>query len=202
MTLSKEAEGSSSLRMLFSIPIIHTQADMGRLGGSVEKMKISRYGREQANRSARFVDKAWEHIERAVEGLAIASGVRVYQDGLPVCGMERKIVSELAEGGSRNHKLLLRLEERGAVLMGTESPELLLAEYNRAVEELAGSGRSPTGARESEGRAHSLLFERDRYIGARINTTLAAVWLRARTALAERKSRPFARAPRCAPCGV
>jgi hypothetical protein len=57
--------------------------------------------------------------------------------------------------------------------MGTESPELLLAEYNRAMEELAETGRSPTRAREMEGRAHSLLFERDQYIAGRINATLA-----------------------------
>jgi isochorismate synthase EntC len=87
--------------------------------------------------------------------------------------MERKIVSELAEGGSRNHKLLMRLEGRGAVLMGTESPELLLAEYNRTVEELAGTGRRSSRAREMEDRAHSLLSERDRYIAGRINATLA-----------------------------
>jgi hypothetical protein len=173
MTLSNGPEGSPC-RMLFSIPIIHTQADMGQLGHSVEKIKILKYGREKANRSTRMVDKAWEAIEAAVESLPIASGrVRLYQDGLPVCGVERKIVSDLAEAGSRNHKLLLRLEERGAVLMGTESPQLLLAEYNRAVEELTDAGKTKTPARETDFHAHSLLSERDKFIAARINTTLA-----------------------------
>jgi hypothetical protein len=175
MTVGNEPEGSFSGRMLFSIPIIHTQADMGGLGRSVEKIKILKYGREKANRSTRLVDKAWEDIEAAVESLPIASGrVRIYQDGLPVCGVERKIVSELAETGSRNHQLLLRLEERGAVLMGTESPQLLLAEYNRAAEELTGAAKPTTRTRETDTRAHSLLSERDKYIAARINKTLAS----------------------------
>ena len=58
--------------------------------------------------------------------------MRVYQDGLAVCGHEQKIVSELAGAGNRNHALLLKLQAQGATLMGTESPELLVEEYQLA----------------------------------------------------------------------
>jgi len=174
MTVSNLAGDTSSGRMLFSIPIIHTQTDMGQLGRSVEKVKISKYGREKVNRSARLVDELWGEIERTVESLPVSAGkMRVYQDGLPVCGAETGIVSQLAEAGSRNHQLLLRLVERGAVLMGTESPQLLLEEYQRAVEGFSQSQKTATRVRGTQADAHSLISMRDQYIAARINTTLA-----------------------------
>ena len=43
----------------------------------------------------------WEQIESVVASLPVTAGtVRVYQDGLPVCGHEREIVSELAGAGT------------------------------------------------------------------------------------------------------
>ena len=76
-----------------------------------------------------MVDRLWTQIEQTLEGMAIFyERVRVYQDGLPVCGHELEIVSELAKAGSRNHQLLLELKEKGATTMGSESSELLV--YN------------------------------------------------------------------------
>lgn len=106
-----------------------------------------------------------------MERLPIVGGeTRVYQDGLPVCAHEARIISELAEAGSRNYKLLLRLESRGAMLMGTENPDLLVEEYQLAVTGLNSGGAG--GARQRELRGAALLEERDRYIAARINSTL------------------------------
>jgi hypothetical protein len=85
-------------------------------------MKLSKLGRQGLARHIGMVAKMWDQIESVVDKLPVTAGkVRVYQDGLPVCAHERQIVSQLAEAGSRNHRLLLRLEARGAVLMGTES---------------------------------------------------------------------------------
>ena len=99
--------------------------------------------------------------------------VRVYQDGLPVCGHEQEIVKELAESGSRNHRLLLSLQSRGAVLMGTESPELLVEEYQLAKAALAAGRASPAKMRRD--RPHdTLLARRDSFIANRINSTLGA----------------------------
>jgi hypothetical protein len=53
----------------------------------------------------------------------------IHLEGLPVCGHESEIVADLARAGSRNHRLLLRLREFGAIIMGTESAELLVEEY-------------------------------------------------------------------------
>ena len=98
---------------------------------------------------------------------------------LPVgclCGHEQQIVSQLAEKGSRNHRLLLRLQAKGALLMGTESGELLVEEYRMASAALAAGGAGGPASREARRKAlrEALLDKRDRYIAARINATLAA----------------------------
>jgi hypothetical protein len=158
-------------RTLLYIPILHTQADMGDLGASLQRIKASTLGRRRLTHSAELVDNLWKEIERTVERLHVAPGsTRVYQDGLPVCAHEARIVSELAEAGSRNYKLLLRLESQGAILMGTESPELLVEEYQLAITALHSGGGGDARRRELRGAA--LLEKRDRYIAARINSTL------------------------------
>jgi len=99
--------------------------------------------------------------------------VRLYQDGLPVCGREAEIVADLAQKGSRNHQLLLRLMAQGAILMGTESGELLLQEYQLARQAL--TSRTPRAAElaaRRRSRGEALLEQRDRFIARRIHETL------------------------------
>ena len=161
-------------RKLSYIPIIHTAADMGTLGASIRGKKLSTLGRQGLTRNAAMVEKMWEEIERVVALLPLAEGtVRVYQDGLPVCGHEREIVSELAGAGSRNHRLLLELETRGATLMGTESPELLVEEYQLATTAFAPGTAVRTNLRQQKLR-DTLLEKRDRFVAERINQTLSA----------------------------
>jgi hypothetical protein len=165
----------SQLRRLISIPLLHTQVDMGTLAPSLERMKLSQMGRQGLSRSARAADQYWEEIERFVEDFPVVAGkVRIYQDGLPVCGHEQEIVTRLANAGSRNHQLLVRLQARGAVLMGTESPELLLEEYRLATAALGPSTLRTARREERQKLARDgVLQSRDRFIAQRINTTLA-----------------------------
>jgi hypothetical protein len=159
-------------RKLLYLPIIHTPADMGTLGASIRGKKLSTLGRQSLTRNATVVEKMWEEIERVVAGLPLTWGtVRLYQDGLPVCGHERAIVSELAVAGSRNHKILLELEARGARLMGTESPELLVQEYQLATAAFASDTAVRSNLRERQLR-NTLLEKRDRFVADRINKTL------------------------------
>jgi len=161
----------SSARTLMYIPIIHTQADMGDLSVSVQRIKTNTFGRRRFVQSTERVDRMWQEIEQTVERLPVGAGTtRVYQDGLPVCAHESRIISELAEAGSRNYKLLLRMEARGAMLMGTENPDLLVEEYQLAVAGLNSGGAG--GRSEREFRGAALLEKRDRYIAERINSTL------------------------------
>jgi hypothetical protein len=137
-------------------------------------MKLSALGRQGLMRNAAVVEEMWKEIERVVANLPVTPGsLRVYQDGLPVCGREQEIVSELAAAGSRNHSLLLKLQARGATLMGTESPELLIEEYQLASAAFASGATVRTEIRQKQLR-DTLLERRDRYIADRINGTLGA----------------------------
>ena len=159
-------------RRLIYIEIIHTSVDMGTLDAPIRNLKLSTLGRHASARSTEAVDRMWDEIEKVLESMSISPGqVRLYQDGLPVCGYERKIVTELAEAGSRNHKLLLTLQSRGALLMGTESPELLIEEYQLVRASLSG-GRIPRADINRNRLRDSLLERRDRFVADRINQTL------------------------------
>ena len=178
---SKSAAGihhpESNERTLIYIPIIHTQADMGALSAAIQRLKVKKLGRKGCERNVNLVNKLWARIELALENLALPYGrVRLYQDGLPVCGREAEIVTELEKAGSRNHRLLRRLGEKGATIMGTESAELLVEEYQLSKEDFA-SGKSEVATRKEPSRKalrDSLLKRRDEYIAGRINQTLRA----------------------------
>ena len=163
-----------SARKLVYIPIIHTLADMGTLGAAVRGMKLSALGRQGLAHDAAVVEKMWARIESVVASLPVTPGAtRIYQDGLPICRHEREIVSELAGAGNRNHGLLLKLQARGATLMGTESPELLVEEYQLAAAAFASGAPVRPEIRQKQLR-DTLIEKRDRYIAARINATLGA----------------------------
>lgn len=162
-------------RRLICIPIIHSQTDLGSLAASIRHLYVRRKGQSEWNRHTRRVADAWMKIRKALAGAKLANDqVKVYQDGLPNCGHELQIVKDLAEAGSPNHEIVLELVEKGATLVGTESPELLMEEYNLAQQTLADLSASPDGAPTDRRQEQSalLLEKRDRYIAARVNETL------------------------------
>jgi hypothetical protein len=132
-------------------------------------------GKRQWELSRQAIEQAWTTIEQVVTQLEVPyDRVRLYQDSLPVCGREREIVTELAASGSRNHQILLRLMERGAILMGAESPELLVEEYRLVNSLLAAqpAGGAVKATPEQQEQSRMLLQKRDSYIAQRINDTL------------------------------
>jgi hypothetical protein len=162
-------------RDLIWIPILHTQADLGSMSESVQQVYIHKMGKGKWDRHQQMIEKMWDKIGQAVNRLNLDySQVRLYQDGLPNCGHEEAIVRDLARSGSRNHRLLLELMEKGARLTGTESPELLLEEYELARSALVSMGRSRSGSptRPQQELGKALLERRDAYIADRINKTL------------------------------
>lgn len=153
-------------RTLFHYPIIHGQEDLGAMEGVVAAARSA----EQTQRHGALLDHFWTTVEDTVAGLDLDwSRVRLYQDGLPLCGRENDIVAELAAGGSRNHRLLQTLMDRGATLMGTESAELLVREYELMKKQFLEPGGD---AAAEEGTVADLLVQRDAFIGQRINETL------------------------------
>jgi len=150
---------------------------MGALSDAIQRLKVKKLSPKRWELNVNLVNKLWVRIEQAIERLALPyDRVRLYQDGLPVCGREVEIVAELAKAGSRNHRLLHRLLEKGTTVMGTESSELLVEEYELVKEDFASGTPGFAGGREARRKAlrDSLLKRRDEYIAGRINETLRA----------------------------
>ncbi len=169
-------------RKLVHIPIVHTETDLGGLSRSVQREGLRILGSRAWRSKLKAIDARWAEIEGLIEHWELCyERVRLYQDGLPVCGRELEIVADLAKKGSLNHRLVQRLIEKGASLMGTESAELLLEEYERAKvaarSTIAGHSWGAKGPRPSSRgptslSADLLLSKRDDFIAARINSTL------------------------------
>ena len=164
------------MRKLVHVPVIHSHVDMGSAQDEVRRVYVERGGEDAWERSRRAIAEFWDATERAVDGLRLDyRKVRLYQDGLPVCGLEEKIVRDLSAQGGPNYRILLKLAERGAVLEGTEDPDLLRTEY-ALIMRTAAHAPATELAGPSEG-AHAAQFQqlldlRDRFIARRIDATL------------------------------
>jgi pheromone shutdown protein TraB len=153
------------MRALIHFPIIHNSQDLGTLNTAVNQSRTE----QQVQQHHAAVEHFWSMIMTTIEGLDINyKGLKLYQDGLPVCSKEKEIVTEVAAAGSQNYLLLQSLLCKGAILMGTESVELLLQEH-ALMTALLQSGEQSTASLE---KAQILLNQRDDYIAQRINDTL------------------------------
>ncbi len=150
-------------RRLLIVPIVHTDAELGSEARAQREGFIARHGdRGWAEREAK-IERYWLAVRDAVLALPIEfAGVKIYQDSLPDGPGAGKLVEDMARNGSPNHRLLERLQKRGAVILGTESLALLLEEYQAIKDRRA----SPELLRRS-------LDARDRYIARRVSETLA-----------------------------
>ncbi|OGQ51716.1 MAG: hypothetical protein A3I10_00075 [Deltaproteobacteria bacterium RIFCSPLOWO2_02_FULL_57_26] len=157
------------MRKLIYVPIVHSEVDFGSLTHNLRKRYIDRFGLSVWRQRVKGVDALWQEIRTKVMALEIDfHKIKVYQDGLPVCGRELEIVQDLARQGSKNHQLLVELAERGATIMGTEDAQLLVEEYLRLRDGL--DADSETGDRVTPGE--DLLHRRDLYVAKRIRETL------------------------------
>jgi len=129
-------------RQLIWVPVVHTQADLGTMSECVKDLYIREVGMERWRRHVAQVHGFWQRIREEFFHLQVDwRKVRLYQDGLPNCGREREIVEAMAKEGSENHRLLLAFMERGATITGTESPALLLEEYEMTRRRLVENGQ-------------------------------------------------------------
>ena len=164
------------MRRLIHVPIVHSQADMGPVRDRVRQAYIEKGGEAAWQASREAVANFWKAIENAMDRLPLDyTKLRLYQDGLPVCGLEEKIVRDLAQQGGANYRILLKLKERGAKIEGTEDPDLLRKEYELIMAGLPASG-STAGTDKAENAAvlRDLLDRRDHFIAQRIGKTLRA----------------------------
>ena len=166
-------DARSLSRRLIHIPIVHGLADLGSLSADVRDLYIAQKGREAWSESRRVIAAFWRDLERKIKVLDLdCDKLRLYQDGLPLCGHEAEIVGDLAETGGMNYRILLFLMARGATLEGTESPQLLLKEYHLLKTEAEQRRNEIRGHPSAGAAAKALLQERDRFIARRIGTTL------------------------------
>lgn len=154
------------MRILIVVPIIHSEKDMGSLLAQTKQAYIARYSEVQWATHLKSIDQVWSGIRQMIVALEFPfPNVRIYQDGLPVCGKEIEIVNEVASQGSQNHQLVQTLVEQGAQLMGTDDPELLLQEYRLHLDTV-------DDAVAHAAQSKIILAARDGFIAERINTTL------------------------------
>jgi len=158
-----------TMRRLIFIPIIHSSVDLGSMSESVKAYYLKTFGPGIWNQREHFVTKLWNNIQEKINLLDIDyKKGRIYQDGLPVCGFEQEIAQELAKAGSSNHQLILELVGRGATLMGTEDPQLLIQEY-----QLHQQAQDTLHSQlEKSEEAARMLEARDRFVANRIDETL------------------------------
>jgi hypothetical protein len=155
---------TDSKRRLFHVPVAHTPADMGMLGQRLPAPP------EQEP----FADGWWQDISRKVKSLRQDwRSTKVYQDGLPDVAEEmvERIVRQVE---SPNYELLRWLKAQGAIVLGTESWELLAEEYEhlRAILVAEETAQKQQAVENYSQRALVLLEERDGYIARRIDSTL------------------------------
>jgi len=172
------------MRRLIYIPIIHGEIDMGSLADRLKEEYIAKFGEDKWREYLNVADELWNEIRMRLERLNLDyKKVKLFQDGLPKSGKEMDIVRELGEKGSANYKLLLDLIEKGAQLIGTEDPQLLIREYNHVKDIVKpvpeGSNRGEAAIEDGSERLEKyreigalLLSKRDGYIAGRINESL------------------------------
>jgi hypothetical protein len=162
-----------TMRRLIHIPIIHTSTDLGSLSRFVQAHYARVCGKTSWSQREDIIKALWTDIQASLDALRLdAKKTRIYQDGLPICGFEERIVRELAKAGSSNHQLILRLLEQGAVLMGTEDSRLLIEEYEMQKQHLAQEAGKNTTPEEQGKHMDRVLKARDWFIAERIANTL------------------------------
>jgi len=154
------------MRALILLPIIHSPTDLGTLSAAAEGSR----NEAQTLQYLDAVEHFWTVVDGVIKGMNLNyQQLKVYQDSLPVCNAVDRIVADVAASGSKNYALLKTLQENGATLMGTESPDLLEQEKAFMTDVLQSADHS----KESAEKAQDLLSQRDGFIGQRISESLA-----------------------------
>ena len=131
-------------------------------------------GKEHWNRHKKAVSGFWDSIANFFD-LLDASNLKIYQDGLMIDGgLGKKIIEEGARKGSKNHKIVRKLMEKGAKIMKTEDLSLLKEEYNSLIKlsQTKSFLEKMVAYIGYKLRKDPLMEKRDKFIAERINETL------------------------------
>jgi hypothetical protein len=162
------------MKKLLYVPIIHMEADLGRVATVIDKTSSEVCGKERWDRHKKAVLEFWDSIANFFD-LLTTSNLKIYQDGLMIGGeLGKKIIEEGARKGSKNHKIVLRLMEKGGEIRKTEDIHLLKEEYDSLMK--LSQTKSPLEKMlvymGYKLRKNPLMEKRDKFIAERINETL------------------------------
>lgn len=164
------------MRTLIYVPIIHSAADMGSLGKELKRKSVSGLGAAAWQMHVDTVNGYWDAIESYFENIDIyIKGTKVYQDGMFIDGeIAMKIISDGIKAGSKNSEIVLKLINRGAILMSTEDFKLVKEEYDGLMSILKSGNKFMKLIRLLRYKLgkSSLLIRRDKFIAGRIDETL------------------------------
>lgn len=163
------------MRRLLYIPVIHSEEDLGSMAEPLKQEFIQQFGLSRWQEHVRSVENMWYGIKARLAGLNLDyKKVKIYQDGLPVCGKEREIVQDVARLGSHNYRIVLDMVTKGAELTGTEDAKLLVEEYNfiKKLTAINDASERKSAIKKAKKRRDRLLIERDRFVAKRIDDTL------------------------------
>ena len=162
------------MRTLLYVPIIHTSADLGSLAKEVESRGVEKIGENMWRDHLRTIDGFWDALFLCFASIHV-SGAKIFQDGMFADGdVGLNIIQEGEKAGSKNHRLVSKLLQRGAILMKTEDFRLVKKERDRLLKVI----RAKTTAEKIFGliiyklTKKTLLRQRDEYIAQRIDQAL------------------------------
>ena len=147
---------------------------MGELSPVLKESYLKKMGLQAWKRKKLLIQAYWNQVSDCVNNLNLPfTKTKIYQDGLPYSedGNEIELVEKMAASGSLNHILVKKLITRGATLVGTESPDLLIKEYNIAIQSIE-SQISPDQDIDIKNQGEQILKQRDEFIAKRISETL------------------------------
>jgi hypothetical protein len=162
------------MRTLLCVPIIHTSADLGSLAPEVHRRGVKNFGNDAWEAHLGTIDAFWDALDAYFDSIPVA-GAKVFQDGMIADGeLGLRIIQEVEKAGSKNHRLVSKLLQRGAILMRTEDFALVKKERDRLLKII----QAKTTVRKFLGliayklSKKKLLRQRDESIARRINQTL------------------------------
>lgn len=162
------------MRTLLYVPIIHTSADLGSLAEEVHRKGLENFGENMWRDHLRTIDGFWDALFLYFDSINV-SGAKIFQDGMFADGdVGLNIIQEGEKAGSKNHRLVSKLLQRGAILKKTEDFKLVKKERDRLLKMI----RAKTTAEKIFGlflyklTKKTLLRQRDEYIAQRIDRAL------------------------------
>jgi len=164
------------MRTLIYIPVIHTSADLGSIAKEVAKIGIRDLGQELWEKHRRTVEGFWDVVSDYFDSIDVKD-MKIYQDGMVAEDeVGKKIAEDTAKAGSKNYRLILKLLDRGAVLVKTEDFKLVKKEYDRllAITQAKSITKKIIAFIKYKLVKVILLNRRDSFIANRIEQTLKA----------------------------